>query len=288
VIDLSGSSDVHFESCSFVGKAQSPNNWGGIGSRGDATFVDCKAKWFELAGYKKIVLDRCEAQDIGIWTDSPANSGASYESAAVTIQTSKFRGVLDMAARDLQSLTIRDTVLEHLNLNNAAIKSDVLIERVKGGFINAGVTAKSFSIRNSEVFGNGKNISFVMPMDSAQQVLLESTNFGTGPMQRVNLGPGRPLQDSEWQAAPINSLAVVRNCTLPIVDASWLETQRLVFEGNTIGSLDISNGRIGQLEVNGNSVDRSVNLAKTQVKESKIQVFAKDQAKFDGSNLKAC
>jgi len=155
VIDSSGSSDVRFEDCKLIGADSNPNRWGGIGSRGDATFVRCKIKWFSLAGYKKIVLDDCEVETSGAWTDSSANSGDNYASAAVTINKSKLRGKFDMAAADLQSLTIRDTVLEHLDLSGATVKGAVLMEPVRGGYVNAYVKqAKSLTVRNSQLYGS--------------------------------------------------------------------------------------------------------------------------------------
>ena len=56
--------------------------------------------------------------------------------------------------------------------------------------------------------------------------------------------------------------------------------------GCEIDSLDLSNSRIGSLEVSGNSISRTVDFSNTQVQESKVQPLAKGQAKLDGSNVK--
>lgn len=85
---------------------------------------------------------------------------------------------------------------------------------------------------------------------------------------------------------PTNKSAVIRGCTLPVVDASWMETQQLRLEGNTVGSLDLSNSRIGTLELTGNTIARTVDFSNTQVKDCKVQSLAKGQAKLDGSNVK--
>lgn len=288
VIDSSGSSDVRFEDCKLIGADSNPNRWGGIGSRGDATFVGCRIKWFSLAGYKKIMLDDCEVETSGTWTDSRANSGDNYASAAVTINQSKMRGKFDMAAADVQSLTIRDTVLEHLDLSGATVKGDVLMERVRGGYINASPkSVGKFTLSNSEVFGrSGSGFSFEIGMDSAEQVLLEKVNFGTDLTLRVGLGAGRPLKPNEWSVVPKNKLALICNCTMPNVDASWLQVQQLRMEGNSIGSLSLSDSRIDHLELTGNTINRVVDLSNSQVKQSKLQSFAKGQIKLDGSNIR--
>lgn len=123
-------------------------------------------------------------------------------------------------------------------------------------------------------------------MDSAEEVLIEHCNFGTDPTLSVGLGAGRPLEPNEWTTTPKNKYALIRNSTLPVMDASWLESRHLRLENNTIGSVDISNSRIGKLEISGNTISREVNLQGTKVKESKIQPLAKVQLKLDGANIR--
>lgn len=287
VLDYSGSSNVLLEDCDFLGSDPDPNHWGGIGSRGDATFVRCRMKWFSLAGYKQINLESCETADVKIWTDSRANSGEDYFSSSVKIESSKLRGKFDMAACDLQSVTIKDTYLDFLDLSGAEIKNDVLIERVRGGYLNASAHSMGkLTISQCQILGRRKNFSFEVGMDSAEEVLIEHCNFGTDPTLSVGLGAGRPLEPNEWTTTPKNKYALIRNSTLPVMDASWLESRHLRLENNTIGSVDISNSRIGKLEISGNTISREVNLQGTKVKESKIQPLAKAQLKLDGANIR--
>ncbi len=287
VIDEVGSNDVRFEDCSFLGPDADGNHWGGIGSRGDATFVRCRAKWFLLAGYKQISLDDCETADVKIWTDSKANSGEEYFSASVEIKESKLRGKFDMAACDLRSLTIKDTYLEFLDLSLADIKDDVLIERVRGGYLNASAHSMGkLSISQCQFLGRRRNFSFEVGIAGADEVLIDQCNFGTDPVLTVGLGAGGPLEPNEWSTTPKNKYALIRNSTLPVMDASWLESRHLRLENNTIGSVDISNSRIGKLEISGNTISREVNLQGTKVKESKIQPLAKAQLKLDGANIR--
>ncbi|MET3514724.1 uncharacterized protein YjbI with pentapeptide repeats [Pseudacidovorax sp. 1753] len=287
VLDYSGSSNVLLEDCDFLGSDPDPNHWGGIGSRGDATFVRCRMKWFSLAGYKQINLESCETADVKIWTDSRANSGEDYFSSSVKIESSKLRGKFDMAACDLQSVTIKDTYLDFLDLSGAEIKNDVLIERVRGGYLNASAHSMGkLTISQCQILGRRKNFSFEVGMDSAEEVLIEHCNFGTDPTLSVGLGAGRPLEPNEWTTTPKNKYALIRNSTLPVMDASWLESRHLRLENNTIGSVDISDSRIGKLEISGNTISREVNLQGTKVKESKIQPLAKAQLKLDGANIR--
>ena len=53
-----------------------------------------------------------------------------------------------------------------------------------------------------------------------------------------------------------------------------------------LGSLDLSNSRIGQLEVSGNIISRGVDFSHTQAKQANVQRLRSDQAKLEGSNIK--
>lgn len=281
-----GSEHVSFEDCSFHGSDENPNHWGTMGTYGQAEYVRCTAKWFSVFGFDQLVLRDCVLEDVKVRTDSHANSSSGYQSSTVLIERCTLRGQFRALAGNYQSLTIKDTNIDNLDLSNATIKGDVMMERIRARNIKAGVkTARSFTLANSEVLGPG-GVTFEMAMDSAQQVLLEKVNFGTGLTTKVNLGPGRPLKDNEWRAVPTNKAAVIRNCILPIVNASWLEAQQLTLDSNTIGSLDLSNGRIGKLELRGNLIARSVDFSNTQAKESRVRPLATGQTKLDGSNVK--
>ncbi|BEP67168.1 hypothetical protein GmRootV35_16820 [Variovorax sp. V35] len=279
-----GSTAVTYQQCTLTGTSADSNQQGSVGTYGEATFIECNGKWFGVFGHSTLLIHKCEFDSMNCLIDPRESNGIAPD---VAIRNCKLRGKFDMTSSVLQSLTVRDTVLEELNLSNVTVKEDVVMERVKGNFIHAGVAAaRSLTVSNCEILGNDRGVSFLMSMDGAQQVLLERTNFGTQMTSKVNLGPGRPLQANEWSVVPLNKSAVIRNCTFPIMDASWLETQRLQIEGNTIGSLNVSNGRMGKLELRSNTIARSVDFTNTQVKESNVQSFAKGQAKLEGSNIK--
>ncbi|WP_153012805.1 hypothetical protein [Pseudacidovorax intermedius] len=278
---------MRFEDCQFQGHDEDKNNWGGIGSRGDASFFKCNIKCFSIAGYKKISLADCETENTEVWTDSKAASGENFDRAEIIIQSSNLRSKFDMAGCKLQSVVIQDTNIDFLDMRDAEIAGNVLVERVRGGYLNA--SAKSMgklTMSQCQIFGKRRNFSFEIGMDSADEVLLDQCNFGSDLNLAVGLGAGRPLSPEEWSKAPNNRYSLIRNCVLPTVDASWLESRHLRLESNTIESLDISNSRIEKLEVVNNRVSLGVNLENTQVKESTIQPLAKGQAKLDGSNIR--
>ncbi|MBO9644803.1 MAG: hypothetical protein J7603_16960 [Pseudacidovorax sp.] len=282
-----GSTDTVFESCEFIGASADRNQQGTVGSEGEVEYSRCHAKWFNWAGDAALTISDCECESISIHTDSRANSGNDFLSSKVRIERSKLRGYFKMTATNLQSLAIQDTVIDNLDFSLSKIKENVIIERVRGGYLNASAHSMGkLSISQCQILGRRKNFSFEVGMDSAEEVLIEHCNFGTDPTLSVGLGAGRPLEPNEWSTTPKNKYALIRNSTLPVMDASWLESRHLRLENNTIGSVDISNSRIGKLELSGNTISREVNLKGTHVKESKIQPLTKSQAKLDGSNIK--
>ncbi|WP_143120466.1 MULTISPECIES: hypothetical protein [unclassified Variovorax] len=290
VIDFSGSSDIRFETCVFVGTDPNPNNWGGIGSRGDATFVDCKAKWFDLAGYKQIVMDRCETQDVGIWTDSAANSGTSHESAVVVIKHSKLRGSFGMVASDLQSLTLHDTVLENLDLRDATVKGNVVMERIKGGYINAYVKqAGGLRIRNSQILGNGRKI-FEAYAGGIQSIEIDTVVFGGDlSSEPVTIAGGFSLKSFD-RISNISQSIDIRNSTIPTLDASYLHTQRLVLKDNQIMRANMSNSRVADLEISGTRITGKLDFHGTQAAQQKVDLSAGSTFgrvdQMDGSNIR--
>ncbi len=273
--------DVLFEECEHVAEnSPDPNHQGRFGTHGEATFINCKAKSCEVLGKSKVVMRGC------------AFEGVSYQpsgdSAIVQIENCKLRGTFDMVPASLQSLTIRDTQIDLLDLTGASVMGDVVMERVKGATIKAGILARNLTLKDSQIFGPaepGKPV-FDINLRGSENFLIDNVQFASGLQDQVGLGAGRPLEANEWSVVPRNKRAVIRNSKLPRVDASWLETQHLQLQGNEIGSLDLSNSRIGQLEVSGNIISRGVDFSHTQAKQANVQRLRSDQAKLEGSNIK--
>ena len=286
VLDFSGSSDVRFDSCHFAGTDADPNHWGAMGSRGDATFTNCTAKWFALVGYKKLTLANCEVAEVEVGVDSKANSSSGFASSVVLIERSKLRGIFDMRAADLQSLTIRDTQLDVLDLNNAMVRGDILMERVKGGYANVYVKeARSLTVRDSQFYGNGGKF-FEAYAGGIRAIEIDNVTFGgdlTSEPVTIAGGTGADLSNVRSR---VNDSIIMRKSKVPRLSTHHVNTALYQLQDCEIGSLDLSSSRIDQLEITGNTIARSVDFSNTQAKESKVQSLAKGQAKIEGSNIK--
>ena len=241
------SKNVLFETCMFVGTSDDPNRQGTVGSEGEARYVNCSAKWFSWAGDASLSINDCECEGLSIHTDSAANSGHDHLNAVVTIESSRLRGQFDMGASDLQSLTVLDTTMEHLDLRNATIQGDVVIERVKAGHIDANVKkARSLRIRNSQILGNGKQI-FDTYAGAIRFIEVDSVIFG-GDLhsEPVTIAGGFSLKSAD-RISNVNESITITNSTIPSLDAAYLNTRQLVLKNSNLLRVDISNGRIADL-----------------------------------------
>jgi uncharacterized protein YjbI with pentapeptide repeats len=286
-----GSRNTVFEECRFVGADSDPNHWGGVGTDGDARFVRCTAKWFGWQGFEKLELIECELDTCEIETDSPGNSGSSYLSSAVTIEKCKLLGRFSMAACSLQSLSIRDTSFAALDLSNATVKGDILIERVQGGSIKAGIKegARSFTLRGSQILGDGERVCNVYA-GAFQDVLVEDVTFGRVEGQPAGIGGGYEPDDKKPQ--PV----LTRSVTLKKVKAPSLRSARLnaaVFrlESVEIEDANFKEGRIGTVEFHDAHFAKGLDLSRTQVqnfRQSGDTDVARlgGELKLEGSNIK--
>jgi uncharacterized protein YjbI with pentapeptide repeats len=282
------SKNTRFESCAFEGTSPDRNQQGTVGSSGEVSFINCKAKWINWAGDAGLTIVECECDDVSVHTDSAANSGDDSLSSAVLIERSKLRGTFNLAAADLQSLTIRDTVLDNLELTNATIKGDVLMERVRGGSVNGWIRgAPRVTLRASQFTPSpGFEFAFELVSADTQHALIDSVQISGG-TKPINFGFGALGSDARKVAPKLNRSFTIVNSRMGRVDASYLNSAEVRLERNTFDHLDLSNSRIAKLELTGNTIARSVDFTNTQAKESKLQHLAKGQAKLEGSNIKA-
>ncbi|WP_147400509.1 hypothetical protein [Acidovorax cavernicola] len=276
-----GSKGVRFLDCTFIGTESDPNRWGGMGSYGETEFVRCKMRWTNVVSETRHTIIDCEFSDVDCGV---SEDGGGSE---MLIERSKLIGKFDMRPATLLSLTIRDTVLENLDLSNATVKGDVLMERVKGGYINAYVKeAKSLIVRNSQIYGKGKK-TFEAYAGGIHLIEIDSVIFGgdvsTEPVTIAG-GTGADLNNVR---ARVNDSIIIRKSKVPHLRTRHIHTSLYQLQDCELDSLDLSNSRIAKMAISGNTISRSVDFTNTRVKESKVQALAKGQAKLDGSNVKA-
>lgn len=270
-----------FESCTFVGSSANRNRWGAVGTHGEALFVKCRAKWFNLDGDARLTLQDCELEDV---ICEPSDK---FGGSAVVMERCKVRGTLRMGGEGtrMNSLTIRDTVLDELDMHNATVTGDVVMERVKAGFLKISIKegARNFVLRDSQVHGDDAAVCSVYA-GAFKSVMVENNVFGGGPGKRTGIGGGFEPDDTASQPV-LTDILVFRNNTVPSLRSGRLNAAQVLIEGNTIGSLDLQQGRIGRLTLMGNTIARSVDFSRTQVGQSSVQSLAAGQAKLDGSNV---
>lgn len=286
-----GSKAVVFEECRFVGATADPNHRGGVGSDGEARFVRCKAKWFVWGGYEKLELIECELDDCEISTDSMGNSGENFLYSTTSVERCALRGTFDMRAVSLQSLTIRDTTIGTLDLSNATVKGDILLERISGGCIQAGIKegAGTFTLRDSQIMGNGERVCNVYA-GAFQDVRIENVVFGSVEGQPVGIGGGYKPDEKNPQPTLTRSVTF-KNVKARSLRSARLNASLLRLENVEVNEANFKEGRINALEFDGARFVSLLDLTATQVKELRqtggtdIKMLGR-ALKLDGSNIK--
>ena len=282
-----GSKRLVFEECNFVGTDSNRNHWGAVGGYGEAAFVRCKGKWFDFSGHTRLTIIDCQFESVSSKHD-PREVGGVL--APMLIERSKLGGTFDMIVTRIESLTIRDTQIDILDMNNATVTGDILMERVRGNSIRAGVVSvRNLTLRNCQLNNDG-NTAFMTAVQGSEQLLIDNCTISGGMLKGVSLGAGRPLEANEWSATPKNKNTTIRTSKLSYLDATWFETQYLRIDNTQIERADISHGRIGTLELNDATFGFTLDLSQTQVKEFK-QSGGSDLRKLggfkvEGSNVK--
>ena len=279
-----GSRAVSYEQCKFVGTNPERNHWGSVGTYGEATFLRCSGKWMGVFGHSSLIIRECVFESMDCKIDANESNGVV---PVTLISDSKLRGNFDMVSSSFQSLTIRSTALDRLDLSGATVKSDFVMERVRGGSVNAWMDAgPNVTIRDSQFTPNpGFAFEFKLRSPNTRTVLIDKVRISGGEKPAL-ISFGAVGEDPANVPAPQNQSFVLINSQIDRLDASYLNSSDVRFERNTIDSLDLSHSRIGKLELTGNTIARSVDFTGTQVKESQVQPLAKGQARLDGSNVK--
>ncbi|BEP65528.1 MULTISPECIES: hypothetical protein [unclassified Variovorax] len=278
VMGYSDSKRLVFDGCDFVGTDSNRNHWGAVGGYGEAEFVRCKGKWFDLSGLTKLMIRDCEFEAVSSKHDPREVANVH---APVLIERSKLRGTFNMVASSIQSLIIRDTVIDTLDLTGATIKEGLSMERVRGGTVEAIVKgAKRLAVRDSQFTPPalvGK-FAFTLASNDAQEVLIENTSI-LGDNILVDIGGG-----------PHTESLVFRKSKFTRLDLQYAHAAHLLMEEFEANSVRLNDARIGKLELSSAAFALTLDLSNTQVHEFKktggTDLKKLSGLKLDGSNIK--
>ncbi|WP_447771059.1 hypothetical protein [Variovorax boronicumulans] len=277
VMGYSDSSRLVFDECNFVGTDSNRNHWGAVGGYGEAEFVRCKGKWFDLSGFTKLTIRDCEFETVSSKHDPREVANVH---APVLIERSKLRGTFNMVASSIQSLIIRDTVIDMLDLTGATIKEELLMERVRGGTVEAIVKgAKRLAVQDSQFTPptSGGKFVFSLASNDAQEVLIENTSI-LGDNILVDIGGG-----------PHTESLVFRKSKFPRLDLQYAHAKHLLLENFEANSVRLNDARIGKLELSSAVFALTLDLSNTQVHEFKktggTNLKKLGGLKLDGSNI---
>lgn len=259
VVGDTGSLDVTFEQCEQIGKDPEPNHWGSFGSYGEVAFIKCKAKWTNVTGETQHLIRDCdfESVDCGVSDDG----GGS----AVLIENSRLLGDFDMRPAMLLSLTIRDSTIGTLNLSDATVKGDILMERVNAEKMNLAVASgKAINLSGVKISGSGQKV-FYLAANRVTSVLLNDCVLPSAPDSEAPWVGGAEQEPAYKSRPPVSQSVTLKNMKASRIDATYLNTARLLVEGGNFQEVDMRNGRIGSLEISNTSIASTLNLGSSVV-----------------------
>lgn len=272
-----GSTNVVFEKCRFVGSSSDRNRQGAIGTYGEASFLNCVVKWFDISADAKLVARNCDFDDV------------SYhpEGAHVLIENCRLRNTFNMVPATLESFTIRDTVLDDLDFNGAALRGDLLIERVRGGSLSGWIDGgSSITVRDSQFSASGQShFGFGLGSADTAHTLIDNVRIQGG-SKAAGLVFGTVGSKAEGIAPKVNQTFTLRNSHIDHLDATYLRSAHVRFEGNEFGRLELQHSRIGTLELLGNTIVRTVDFTNVEADDAKVQPLGAGQARLEGSNIR--
>ncbi len=277
-----GSTNVVFENGDFQSLAADRETWASLVMDGEAKYINCYVKWFHLSGGEKLDIERCRIEQSVI-----ARSGIEVR-PPVTIIDTELLGTTDMVSSHMSSLTMRNCTVGVLDLKQAHVSGDVLIEKVAGERIDLSVkSARNVTVRNCTLHATeDQKFSFEIASDSTDQLVIQNCKFGDVP---VAIGPGGWLPEEVLQAPPRNTLTRVMACTLSSLDAAYALSKAISIEGCTISSADFSNSRIGHLQIEGSTISQKLDLRNTRIQTHSIKDLEPSkyrQVLLDGSSIK--
>ena len=280
------SKNTVFEACTFVGTSSDKNNWGAVGTHGEAAFIGCKAKWFNLDGDATLTLRDCELENV---ICEPSNK---YGGSQVLIEKCKFRGLFRMSGSGtlLQSLAIRDTQIDNLDLSSVTVKGDVVMERVKGLKMNLALaSAGAVDLKEVQISGSGPKV-FYLAANRCRSVLLENCKLPSNPGDEKAWIGGAEKEPAYKVRPPISQSVTLRRSRLPELDLSYLNTARLSIDNCELDRVDISNGSIGAIELLNTNFSFTLDLSNTHASSFKqtggTNLSKLGGLKLDGSNVK--
>ncbi|WP_442782512.1 right-handed parallel beta-helix repeat-containing protein [Collimonas fungivorans] len=274
-----GSTKVRFEDCKFQGDDADQNHFGALGAEGETEFTRCQFKYMSIYGDTKLTIRDCQFENV----DCPID--AATGGSEVLIENSKLRGNFDMRPAAFLSLTIRNTVIDNIDLSEATVKGDVLMESLDAGYVNALFgSAASLTIRNSQIKGNGRDVFQTSPAKIVR-IDIDNVTFGKAG-EAVFIGGGF---SSKKEIARVNQSLRLHNCKIPVLASNHINTANLILDNCAIQEASFKESRISRLDIKNTKILERLDFTNTQVETQDLTTLAPYKGrvdKLDGSNVK--
>jgi uncharacterized protein YjbI with pentapeptide repeats len=263
IMNNAKSRNVLFEECQFLGQDDNDNHWGGVDFVGEMTFKNCFSTKVSVASETKVLFQDSKFDTIMM------RCGHYNENrfAVVTIQGCSFKNKFDMSST-LESLLVKDTTFEQMDLSEAIITKGLEFQNIKGGFLNILVdNSPSLIMRNVELTGTKLKSSTIRSLECTIREKIQNLT-----MENVKCA----FDQMDWHEDDIeigncitcgSIKTFFKSCVLPNASIDLHNSEDVEFENVTSENLRLKEN-VGKLHfVSGCEVSKLLSFTNIKAKE---------------------
>jgi len=259
-----GRGEALFKDCTFENTTpQKTTTWNHFIAGDNLHLVNCKFRHVSLLFGPKLHMQRCDFLTSGSGQMDPY---VDYTADVILEDTLLQNAAKLLWNAKINNLTLRRCRVDGLfSAQQSVIRDSIVLEGLKVGeyeFSRTG-TEKKIVIRDchfSEV-DKRSNYLFICSADYAAEVLLERVECTNA--APCNLTGASPRTTEKFRTKTTrNQIFTLRDCKIPYLLVNWLQTYHLVIENCEFGTLELKDGRLGNVTIK-NTKFETLDLSRT-------------------------
>ncbi|MDR0588199.1 MAG: pentapeptide repeat-containing protein [Burkholderiales bacterium] len=322
------SRNVVFKNCDFTDQPETNENyWGVVAVAGEVLYQNCKARHISVGGFEgEIKLDGCQFEDMTFYAGVASDSPQKF--ASLTIENCTFKKKVSLMTTNLDNLTIKNTTFEtiltpetirnSLSIENS--KGNYLWFQAKNPI-------KKISIKNCEFSAKGEDGgTFYFWRKNGKQIqsenlTIENVKCGVGgdgsdggmfqtgrnthiknieaprlsfmfQGDSVQIEGAKATNEATFENAPgqgkMPNVVISNFYVANLADFKGVMLPTLIIDGYKGNTLDLSDTKIGRLEIKNSRVETLLDLTNAHVGSGEFSTLSgskKIKVITKGSNL---
>jgi len=274
VIGGKGSKNVTFQECDFMGSSPvagdtHENYFGGVGTHGESTFDNCDLKYVEILGASKLHVKRSRLNKVEV---------INYQAVGnANFLDSNIQDYLKITG-EFKSFTMNSVNFEFFSIEKFQSENFVM-EGCSGVFYarqskinevlikNCTFTKKSGASAEEKLY-SGFHVRF----PKIKNILMENVKFEAGGSLHIGGGEnytykqGFPERGEKFVYSKFEKISFLKTI---LINSSlrYIDAQEIRLDSCEIKDFDLSDDRIGGLQILGSSLAGKIDFARTTINE---------------------